>query len=41
MVHRRPERIDWAGIGLLIVAVGTLQFVLEEEEVWTGLKAVK
>lgn len=27
---RRPERIDWAGIGLLILAIGTLQFVLEE-----------
>lgn len=26
----KPKKIDWAGIGLLIVAVGSLQFVLEE-----------
>lgn len=27
---QRPKKIDWAGIGLLIVAVGSLQYVLEE-----------
>ncbi len=27
---KRPQKIDWAGICLLIVAVGTLQYVLEE-----------
>lgn len=26
----KPKKIDWAGIGLLVVAVGSLQFVLEE-----------
>ncbi|MBH2004317.1 MAG: DHA2 family efflux MFS transporter permease subunit [Sphingobacteriia bacterium] len=27
---RKPEKIDWAGIGLLILAIGCLQYVLEE-----------
>jgi DHA2 family multidrug resistance protein len=27
---RKPTRIDWVGIGLLIIAIGSLQYVLEE-----------
>lgn len=27
---RKPTRIDWVGIGLLIVGIGSLQYVLEE-----------
>ena len=27
---KRPRKIDWAGIGLLIAAIGSLQYVLEE-----------
>lgn len=27
---KKPQKIDWAGIALLIVAVGSLQYVLEE-----------
>lgn len=27
---RKPPRIDWAGIALLVIAVGSLQYILEE-----------
>lgn len=27
---KKPKKIDWAGIGLLIISIGSLQYVLEE-----------
>lgn len=39
---KRPQKIDWAGILLLVVAVGSLQYVLEEgnAEDWFESKAI-
>lgn len=39
---KRPTKIDWAGIGLLIMAIGSLQYVLEEgnSEDWFESKEI-